>query len=169
MATRQGDIGLLNDPVAQQLLQAPIPGQLAYTWMDGTPRVLPIGFHWDGRQIIMGGPPDAPKMKALARQPAVAFTINSYEFPFKVLLVRGTVDTQHVDDIVPEYATMARRLLGEQGATAWLVNVRALLPAMGGMARIALTPEWVGILDFEQRFPSALEHAMEAMQPAAGR
>jgi hypothetical protein len=33
------------------------------------------------------------------------------------------------------------------------------------MARIAITPEWVGILDFEQRFPSALEKAMAATAP----
>jgi hypothetical protein len=28
------------------------------------------------------------------------------------------------------------------------------------MARIVIQPEWVGILDFEQRFPSAIEAAM---------
>ena len=166
MATRQGDLALLNDPVAQQLLNAPIPGQLAYTWTDGTPRVLPIGFHWDGKQFVMGTPPDAPKIKALARQPKVALTINSYEFPYKVLYVRGTVSIEKSDSIIPEYVSMAQRCFGEEGAEAWLANVRPLLPGMGGMARLELTPEWVGILDFEQRFPSALERAMAKMQPA---
>lgn len=28
------------------------------------------------------------------------------------------------------------------------------------MARIVIQPEWVGILNFEQRFPSAIEAAM---------
>ena len=28
------------------------------------------------------------------------------------------------------------------------------------MARIAIKPEWVAILDFDHRFPSALEKAM---------
>jgi hypothetical protein len=37
-----------------------------------------------------------------------------------------------------------------------------MLPSMGGMARIAISLEWVGILDFEQRFPSAIDHAMAA-------
>jgi hypothetical protein len=168
MATRQGNLALLDDPVAQQLLNAPIPGQLAYTWVDGTPRVLPIGFHWDGKQIVMGTPPDAPKMKALARQPKVALTINSYEFPYKVLYLRGTVSIERAESVIPEYASMAKRCFGEQGGEEWLTNVRAMLPAMGGMARLALTPEWVGILDFEQRFPSALERAMAKMQPTGG-
>ena len=106
-------------------------------------------------------------MKALARQPSVAFTINSYDFPFKVLCVRGTATLQTTDTIVPEYVAMAHRMLGDQGAEPWLANVRAMLPAMGGMTRVAITPEWVGILDFEHRFPSALEHAMEALQAAA--
>jgi hypothetical protein len=30
------------------------------------------------------------------------------------------------------------------------------------MARVEITPEWVGILDFEQRFPSFVERAMAA-------
>jgi hypothetical protein len=159
MPTRQGDVSLLQDPVAQRLLQAPIPAQLAYTWTDGTPRVLPIGFHWDERQIILGTPPEAPKMKALARNPQVALTINTYEFPFKALYIRGTASVQVMDEIVPEYALITHRLLGP-GAEAWLEQVKAMLPAMGGMARVAITPHWAGIIDFEQRFPSAVEKAM---------
>jgi pyridoxamine 5'-phosphate oxidase-like protein len=163
MTTLQGDLALLNDPVARGLLEAPIPAQFAYTWTDGTPRVLPIGFHWDGRQIILGSPPEAPKMKALARNPQVAVTISTNEFPFKVLYIRGVASIEVVDDIVPEYVLMARRMMGP-GAEAWLEQVRAMLPAMHGMARIAITPRWAGILDFEQRFPSAIE---KAMAPAA--
>lgn len=165
MPTMQGDVALLNDPVAKRLLEAPIPAQLAYTWTDGTPRVLPIGFHWDGRQIILGTPPEAPKMKALARNPQVTLSINTYDFPFKVLCIRGVASIQVMDDIIPEYVLMAHRLLGP-GAEEWLQQVRAMLPAMHGMARIAITPQWVGILDFEQRFPSAIEKAMSTLTAA---
>ena len=65
MPTPQGDLSSLEDPVAQQLLQSKIPARLAYIWRDGTPRVVPIGFHWNGAEIVLGTPPDAPKMKAL--------------------------------------------------------------------------------------------------------
>ena len=138
---------------------------MAYTWTDGTPRALPIGFHWDGQKLILGSPPEAPKMKALARNPRVALTINTYEFPYKVLYIRGSLTFRVMDEIVPEYILMTRRVLGP-GAEDWLQQVRAMLPAMGGMARREVTPEWVGILDFEQRFPSAIEQAL-AMAPAA--
>jgi hypothetical protein len=104
-------------------------------------------------------------MKALAKNPEVALTINTNEFPFKVLYIRGTAAVQLMEGIVPEYALMAHRMMGP-GADGWLQNVKAMLTAMGGMARIAITPRWVGILDFEQRFPSALEKAMAAAQTA---
>lgn len=32
MAGHQGDLALLNDPVAQTLLQSRIPARLAYSW-----------------------------------------------------------------------------------------------------------------------------------------
>lgn len=51
MATSQGDIALLNDPVAQELLHSTVPARLAYTWLDGTPRVVPIWFHWNGEEV----------------------------------------------------------------------------------------------------------------------
>ncbi len=36
MPTKQGDLELLNDPVAQELLQSIMPERLAYNWTDGT-------------------------------------------------------------------------------------------------------------------------------------
>jgi hypothetical protein len=149
---------LLNDPVAQRLLQSPIPARLAYNWHDGTPRVIPIGFHWNGTELVLGSPPDAPKMKALRDGAKVALTIDSDTMPYDVLLVRGTIRTDTVEGIAPEYAAMTKRVFGEEQGQAWLDNMRPLCPQM---ARIFIQPEWVGILDFETRFPSALERAME--------
>jgi len=34
-------------------------------------------------------------------------------------------------------------------------------PAVSAHGRVFITPEWVAILDFETRFPSALEKAMK--------
>jgi hypothetical protein len=58
-----------------------------------------------------------------------------------------------VEGIVPEYAAAAERYFGKEQASAWLGQVRASMPAM---AKITVTPEWVGLLDFQTRFPSAL-------------
>jgi hypothetical protein len=161
MATKQGDLALLADPVAQKLLQSTIPARLAYNWRDGTPRVVPIGFHWNGQEVVLGTPPDAPKMKVLQDGAKVALTIDSDSMPYKVLLIRGTVHTDTVDGIAPEYAAMTKRVFGEEGGQAWLNQMEPMVPRM---ARVFVKPEWVGILDFETRFPSALERAMEQAQ-----
>lgn len=167
MPTKQGDVSLLEDPVAQELLQSRIPARLAYMWLDGTPRVVPIGFHWTGAEIVLGTPPDAPKVKALRRNAKVAITIDSESFPAKVLLIRGTATLEAAEGMTPEYVEATKRLLGEESAAAWFQQVGPLLPHMGGMVRIGVRPEWVGIIDFQTRFPSAIERAVEAATAAA--
>lgn len=161
MPTEQGSLALLDDPVAQRLLQSTIPARLAYNWTDGTPRVVPLVFQWNGKEIVFGTSPDAAKMKALRDGDKVAVTIDSDSFPYKVLQIRGTVRTDVVTGIADEYRAATIRNLGEEAGTAWLANMEALVPEM---ARIFVTPEWVAILDFESRFPSHVERAMENAQ-----
>ncbi len=153
MPVKQGDLKLLEHPVSKELLQSKIPARLAYVWTDGTPRVVPIWFHWDGKEFVLASPPEAPKLKALARNPKVALTIDDNNFPHKVLLVRGTAHLTTVDGVVPEYAAAAERYFGREQAQGWVSQLRAITPTM---VRIAIAPEWVGVLDFQTRFPSAI-------------
>jgi hypothetical protein len=142
----------LADPVAQSLLAAPIPARLAYTWRDGTPRVVPIWFHWNGEQIVFGTPPGAPKLLALDDGASVAVTIDSNDWPYHVLSIRGTATVEQVDGVVAEYAEAAKRYFGEAPGQAWVDQ----FPPDMQMWRIAVTPTWANVLDFETRFPSAL-------------
>src|SRR5271165_286486 len=148
---QQGSLELLNDPVAKALLDSVNPARLAYAWMDGSPRVVPIWFHWTGEQLVLGSPPKAPKLKALAADPRVALTIDDNAWPWKVLLVRGRATVKLPDDVSPEYELAAARYFGPEQGAAWVSTLRGK-----PMARIAITPGWVGILDFPTRFPSAL-------------
>lgn len=157
MPTKHGDIALLNDPVAQKLLQATVPAKLAYVWSDGTPRVVPIWFHWNGKELVFGTPMAAPKSQALHTGSKVAITIDTNEWPYKVLSIRGTARVEEVQGVVPEYAMAAERYFGKEQGQAWTNQVRQMSPTMN---RIAVTPDWVSVLDFEQRFPSAIEKAM---------
>jgi len=149
----QGGLDLLQHPAAQELLRSKIPARLAYVWTDGTPRVIPIWFHWNGKEIVMATPPRAPKLKALATNPKVALTIDDNIFPHKVLLVRGTARLESLNRIVPEYEAAAERYFGAEQAEGWLAQLRSMVSSM---VRITVAPEWVGLLDFQTRFPSAL-------------
>jgi nitroimidazol reductase NimA-like FMN-containing flavoprotein (pyridoxamine 5'-phosphate oxidase superfamily) len=157
MATEQGDLALLNDPVAQELLNSTNLARLAYTWRDGTPRVIPIWFHWDGETIVLGSPPNAPKVDVLPANSKVALTIDRDEFPYHALLIRGTAHVETVDGVTPEYEASAQRYFGEEQGREWVEGVRQMSPQM---VRISVRPEWVSILDFETRFPSAIAAAM---------
>jgi len=152
-AVQQGDLGLLQHAAAQELLHSKIPARLAYVWTDGTPRVIPIWFHWNGREVVMATPPKAPKLKALARNPKVSLTIDDNTFPHKVLLIRGTARLEPVQGVVPEYESAAQRYFDAKLAEGWLKQLRSIVSSM---VRITITPEWVGLLDFKTRFPSAL-------------
>src|ERR1700758_4082655 len=129
-AVKQGDLSLLQHPASQQLLQSKIPARLAYVWTDNTPRVVPIWFHWNGKDVVMASPPKAPKLKALAKNPKVALTIDNNEFPHKVLLVRGTARMEKVEGIVPEYVMASKRYFDEQLANSWVGQLRSMIQEM---------------------------------------
>lgn len=162
---KQGDLSLLSDPVAKELLQSTRLARVAYIWTDGTPRVIPVWFHWDGKDLVLAGPPDAPKMKALPRNTKVAVTIDSETWPYHGLMVRGTATTTVVDGLPPEYMAAAHRYMGDEQGDAWVANVNNMSPKS---ARIAIRPEWVAILDFETRWPSAIEKRTAAAGTTTG-
>ena len=151
MASNCSVESLTGDPVAQRLLTSTAPARLAYTWTDGTPRVVPIWFHWDGSAFVLGTPVRAPKLRVLADRPDVALTVDTNDFPYRVLSVRGRAEVQVLDDVIPEYVMAAERYLGVEQGRAWAAQLRGQ-----PMGRIRITPHWVNILDFETRLPSAL-------------
>jgi hypothetical protein len=160
MALPQGDLGLLESDLAKRLLASTIPARFAYIARDGTPRVLPTWFHWTGDTLVMPTFVSAPHVRhaaarlgALRANPDVAVTLDTEGFPPEVLLVRGRVQITEVDGVVPEYALAARRFMGEEAAASYLAQIDQ--PGTR-MARIALRPTWVGIVDFQTRLPSGL-------------
>jgi len=155
--TRQGDVALLDVPVAQELLHSATPVRVAYVSRDGTPRVVPTWFHWDGTDIVLGTPVESPKVRAISANPNVALTIDNGTWPYKALQIRGIARIETVQGVVAEYALAAQRYLGAQGGDAWIGQIRGMFSQM---ARIAVRPAWVAVLDFEQRFPNAIEAAM---------
>jgi hypothetical protein len=160
MALRQGDLGLLESDVARRLLSSCIPARFAYVATDGTPRVLATWFYWTGEVLAMPTFLAAPhvrhaagRLRALRANPDVAVTIDTETFPPEVLTIRGRVEISEVEGIPPDYASAARRYLGEEAAREYLAQIDR--PGTR-MARIDLRPTWVGVLDFQSRLPSAL-------------
>ena len=145
---------VLNHPTSQELLARDVT-RLAYVAKDGTPRSVPIGFTWNGTEIVMCTAKNAPKLPALRNNPAVALTIDTEVHPPKILLVRGRAALDAVDGIPDEYLQMngSYQMTPEQRAE-WETEVRSLYD---GMVRIVVTATWAKLIDFETTLPSAVE------------
>lgn len=157
----QGSLRLLALPAAQRLLSAPLPARMAYISKEGSPRIVPSWFHWNGTALVMvtylagsaaGIRHPATRLAALRADPRVAVSIDTDEFPPTVLTLRGSVTIDEVDGVAAEYAAAARRYLGPEDGGQLLAT--ADQPGTR-QARITLRPSWVGLLDFDTRLPSA--------------
>ena len=155
--TQEQVIQVMNDPLAQDLLNSNIPARLAYTGLDGFPRAIPIGFLWNGTQFVMGTATNSPKMKALRANPKVALTIDTNDFPPHILLVRGSATVEIVDGVAPEFLEASRRYVPPEQWEGFEQGVRGLYKQQG---RIAIVPEWAKLIDFETRVPIAQEELM---------
>lgn len=95
----------------------------------------------------------AARLEALRAHPEVAVTIDTESFPPTVLSVRGRASLTEVAGIPAEYRLAARRYLGEEAAAGYLAQIDQPGTAM---ARIAVRPAWVGVLDFQHRMPEMM-------------
>ena len=145
---------VLNRPLSQELLARDLT-RLAYVAKDSTPRNVPIGFTWNGAEIVMCTTKNAPKLQALSENPMVALTIDTEVHPPKILLIRGSAELDVVDGIPDEFLEMngSYEMTPEQ-RVEWEAEVRSLYD---GMVRIVVTPTWAKLIDFETTLPSAVE------------
>ena len=129
--------------------------RLAYVAKDGTPRVVPIGFTWNGSEVVMCSPTNAPKLVSLRLNPAVALTIDTEVHPPSILLIRGEAVLDEVEGIPDEYlqASGTYKMTPEQ-RVEWETEVRSLYDAM---VRIVVKPTWAKLIDFDETLPTPVE------------
>ncbi|WP_433323111.1 pyridoxamine 5'-phosphate oxidase family protein [Spirillospora sp. CA-294931] len=145
---------VLTRPLSQEMLDRDL-ARLAYVARDGTPRNVPIGFTWNGSEIVMCTATNAPKLLALRVNPMVALTVDTEVHPPKILLIRGRAELDVVDGIPQEYleSSGTYEMTPEQ-RVEWEAGVHSLYESM---VRIVVTPTWAKLIDFETTLPSAVE------------
>jgi hypothetical protein len=149
---------ILDRPISQEMLARDLC-RMAYVAKDGTPRNIPIGFTWNGAEIVLCTPPNAPKLHALRANPVVALTVDTEVHPPKILLVRGTVELDEVEGIPDEYLEMnGSYTMTPEQRVVWEAEVHSLYPSM---VRIVVTPTWVKMIDFETTLPSPVEELIQ--------
>jgi len=145
---------VMAQPIAQRLLLEEPLLRLAYTGLDGAPRVIPIGYVWDGSRFVMWTIPHSAKVSALRADPRVAITIDVLGPPPRVLLARGRVELNTVEGVPDGYLEASHRTLPAEAWDDFDAQVRALYEQM---VVLTVVPDWAKLLDFETTLPSAVE------------
>jgi hypothetical protein len=137
----------LEHPGARNLLDSATLLRLAYHGSDRFPRVIPIGFYWNGNQIIVSTATTAPKVKALSSRPEVGLTIDVGDTPTdsKQLLMRGVATVDIVDGVPDEYIAGSRKVLDAEQVLEFERSVRSIYDQM---ALIRIQPQWARFYDF---------------------
>src|SRR4051812_29748877 len=146
---------------AQVLLASSSAAHLAYNAVDGSPRVVVVGFYWTGDEFVISTAATAPKVAALAARPEVALAIDAGDTPggARSLSVRGRASVEIVDGVVEEYLAAARKSMDAEAAAEFEQQCRKMYDQM---ARIAITPRWVRYYDFGAgRMPRFLQELAE--------
>jgi len=154
----------LAHPEAQRLLRDAPLLRLGYDGTDDTPRVIPIGFFWNGAEVVVCTAVTSPKVRALARRTEVGMSIDEGTTPAdaKALLLRGTAALETVDGVPEEYIAGARKVMPENEVEAFEVACRAMYRQM---VRITIRPTWAKLLDFGAgRLPTFLQKLAEEAQ-----
>ena len=152
---------ILEKPLSQEMLSRDL-ARLAYVTDDGTPRVVPIAFTWNGTEVVMCTSTNAPKLASLRRNPAVALTIDTEVHPPTILLLRGDAVLDEVEGIPDEYLQMNGTYeMTAQQRVEWETEVRSLYDSM---VRIVVTPTWAKLIDFDETLPSAVEELIHRRQ-----
>lgn len=133
--------------------------RLAYTALDGSPRVIPTGYLHRDETLLMYTTPTSAKVAALRADPRVAVTIDVGGMPPCALLVRGTCAIEIVDGIPDGYLESSRRTMDEATFVQWEAGVRQLYDSM---AVLTITATWAKLLDFQRTAPQEVERLVRA-------
>jgi nitroimidazol reductase NimA-like FMN-containing flavoprotein (pyridoxamine 5'-phosphate oxidase superfamily) len=157
MADTQAMAEALGHPDARELLRSAPLARLGCNGPDGLPRVIPIGFYWNGEQLVVCTATTAPKVRALTGRPDVALTIDAGDSPAtaRSLAVRGVATMETVDGVPEEYL-LAASTKSRDGIdlAEFEPNVRAMYDRM---VRISIEPRWARSYHFGQgRMPAFL-------------
>jgi hypothetical protein len=137
----------LSLPGALELLTSTSAAHLDYVGMDGTPRVVPVGFFWTGDQAVVSTATTTPKFAALSARPDVAPAIDAGNTPegARSLSIRGKASVEVVEGVVPEYLAAARKRWTPKRRPS---SRRTSAPCTTRWYESSITPTWVRYFDF---------------------
>lgn len=108
----------VTDAWAREHLERDLVGWLTTRAPDGRLQSSPISFLWEDGSLLFYSQPGTPKLRNIAADPHVSFTLQSDAYADHVLIVEGEarVDPEALpSDRHPAYAAKFREALGHWG------------------------------------------------------
>jgi PPOX class probable F420-dependent enzyme len=106
---------------------------LATTMPDGTPQVTPVWVDYDGKHILVNSARGRQKDKNMARNSAVALSIQDPDNPYRYLEVRGRVAEiteqgadEHIDKMAKKYMGKDKYPFRQPGEVRVLYKIEPL-------------------------------------------
>jgi len=121
-------------------------GKLATASPSGAPSIAPLWFTVDGDDVVFSTGRGSLKGRHLAANPRAALTVDSDEFPYAYVTVRGPVDlTDDPEDVLEWNTRLAERYVpesraeeyGRRNSSADMVLCRLRLQRISAWAEIA--------------------------------
>ena len=129
---------LFADPVAQKLLYAATPARFAYTGLDGAPRVIPIGWEWDGSALLdVDRAPVGEGARPAARPPRGGDDRHQ-RLPAEGPAGPGTATVRRSRASLEGYLEAGHKNVGDDQYDEWVAGVRSLDDLM---VEIRITPD----------------------------
>lgn len=129
------------------LLESRIPARLAWV-SNGEPRVLPIWSTWTGSVLAMTTFAGSKKLDDIKEGAPLAVTIDTENFPYQSLKIRGTAVLRTTNGLAEEYLSAATRILGPEMARRWQTFLGS-----PDQVVISLQPSWARFSDMATTSP----------------
>lgn len=153
---------ILAKPIAQDLLRSNIPARVAYVALDGTPRVIPVGYWVGPDDIRFYSPVNSRKIDAIRANPNLAVSIDTTgQMPPRILTLRGTASINIIDGIPQQYLEASLKNIGPEAYVGFEDMVRAMYKQM---AEIVIDITWAKLIDFEETLPEPVQEIINQMQ-----
>lgn len=117
----------LREPLSrnvQLLLHSRVPARVAWNDPAGRPRVAPLWFRWTGSALELSAFAGSRKLDELHDGDTVAVTIDTEDFPYRSLRLRGPVTIERGQGLTSSYREAAGRYLGDEPARDWCERLR---------------------------------------------
>jgi PPOX class probable F420-dependent enzyme len=96
-------------PQEVELLREPQIANVATVMADGTPQVTPVWIDTDGEHVLFNTAKGRVKHRNLVRNPKVAISVVDRNDPYRLVVLRGTVEfveegaDAHIDKLAKKY------------------------------------------------------------------